>query len=161
MGLDSIRRQVAGTQNSGEHSVFTEDEVISLLCEHLRKNGWNVKKQVSIDHGKIDIGAVKENNTLLIEAKGEDRGPGGTAEMNFQVGLGQLMSRMQHKEAEYGLAFPLTENFIRVLRKYHGTFAFEKLGILLIPVSSDGSCQLISPTNASEFLENIAKSRVH
>lgn len=161
MGLERIRKQIAGTRSPDKHEVFRESEVISVLVKFLKENGWSVKEQIHVEYGSIDVGAEKEGKILLVEAKGEDRGLGGTAEMNFQVGLGQLMSRMQHKEAEYGLAFPLTENFIRVLRKYHGTFAFEKLEIYLIPVSSDGSCQLISPSSASEFLENMTKSRVH
>jgi hypothetical protein len=100
---------------------------------------WSVKEQIKVEYGSIDIGAEKNGKVLLIEAKGEDRGPGGTAEMNFQVGLGQLMSRMHHEEADYGLAFPLTKNFITVLRKYQSSFAFEKRGIYPIPVDKDGA----------------------
>ncbi len=91
----------------------------------------------------------------MIEAKGEDRGGYGTTEMNFQMGLGQLMSRMKHHEAKYGLAFPVTKDFRKVLRKFKGSFAFEKLGIYLIPVKRDGSCRVIPPTDTSRFLEEI------
>ncbi|MDH5733338.1 MAG: hypothetical protein OEY88_06090 [Candidatus Bathyarchaeota archaeon] len=156
--MEDIRRQIRGQAPSSD--VFRERDVISILVRYLRENDWEVQVEIQVKGGKIDIGAEKEGKILLIEAKGEDRGPGGTAEMNFQVGLGQLMMRMKQKEAEYGLAFPLTNNFKRVLRKYRENFAFEKLGIYLIPVTRDGTCQLISPNNAVKFLDEIAKMKL-
>jgi hypothetical protein len=153
MGLEKIKKQIAGTRSSDKDDVFREIDVISILTRFLRENGWSVKEQIKVEYGSIDIGAEKNGKVFLVEAKGEDRGLGGTAEMNFQIGLGQLMSRMHHREADYGLAFPLTKNFKRVLRKYHGSFAFEKLGIYLIPVDRDGSCQLVTPENTPKFLE--------
>jgi hypothetical protein len=161
MGLEKIKKQITEAQNSGKDDIFKESEVISLLVKYLKENGWKVKEQIRVEYGSIDVGAEKEGKILLVEAKGEDRGLGGTAEMNFQIGLGQLMSRMTHKEADYGLAFPLTTNFVRVLRKYHESFAFEKLGIYLIPVNRDGSSQLVPPTDALKFLENATKSKAH
>ena len=122
---------------------------------HLKENGWEVKEQIRVEAGSIDIGAEKEDKILLIEAKGEDRGGYTSAEMNFQMGLGQLMSRMKHRDAEYGLAFPLTRDFMKVLSKYKGSFAFEKLGIYLLPVARDGTCRLIPPSEVLRFLEKV------
>jgi len=153
--LEKIRNQISGDLGDKESQVFREHEVISILVKYLKENGWKVKEQIRVKSGSIDIGAEKESKTLLIEAKGEDRGGYTSAEMNFQLGLGQIMSRMKHSEAEYGLAFPLTKDFKKVLRKYKGSFAFEKLGIYLIPVERDGSCRLISPVNVVKFLEEI------
>jgi len=151
--LENIRRQIRGEQTSEKSAVFREHEVLSILAKGLKENGWKVKEQIRVKSGSIDIGAEKEGKTLLIEAKGEDRGGYTSAEMNFQMGLGQLMSRMKHRDAEYGLAFPLTKHFTKVLHKYKGSFAFEKLGIYLIPVERDGSCRLISPHEVLSFLE--------
>lgn len=120
--------------------------------KYLKENGWKVKEQIRVEGGRIDVGAEKEGRILLIEAKGEDRGGYTSAEMNFQMGLGQVMSRMKDNEAQYGLAFPLTKDFTRVLQKYRGSFAFEKLGIYLAPVKRDGSCRLISPIDVLKFL---------
>ena len=153
--MEKIRNQISGDLGDKESQVFREHEVISILVKYLKENGWKVKEQIRVKSGSIDIGAEKESKTLLIEAKGEDRGGYTSAEMNFQLGLGQIMSRMKHSEAEYGLAFPLTKDFKKVLRKYKGSFAFEKLGIYLIPVERDGSCRLISPVNVVKFLEEI------
>ena len=152
--MESIRKQIRGEPTSEKSAVFREREVLSILVRYLKENGWRVKEQVRVESGSIDIGAEKEGKTLLIEAKGEDRGGYTSAEMNFQMGLGQIMSRMKHSDAEYGLAFPLTKDFTRVLRKYKESFAFEKLGIYLLPVEKDGNCRLISPSDAKRFLES-------
>lgn len=150
-----VRKQIRGEPTSEKSDVFSEREVLSILVRHLKENGWKVKEQIRVKGGKIDVGAEKEGRILLIEAKGEDRGGYTSAEMNFQMGLGQLMSRMKH-QAEYGLAFPLTKDFTRVLRKYRGSFAFEKLGIYLVPVERDGSCRLISPIDVLKFLGRVS-----
>jgi len=151
--LEKIKKQIEGGSSSEVSSVFRENEVLSILVRYLKDNGWKVKEQIRVNGGSIDIGADREGKILLIEAKGEDKGGYTSAEMNFQIGLGQLMSRMKHHEAEYGLAFPLTKDFIKVLAKYKGSFAFEKLGLYLISVAREGGCRLISPKEASKFLE--------
>ena len=137
------------------NKVFTEAEVEKILIQFLEGNGHKILRQVRAPSGIIDVVAEKEGKKLLIEAKGEDRGGYGTAEMNFQMGLGQLMSRMKRHDAEYGLAFPVTEDFKKVLKKYKGSFAFEKFGIYLIPVKRDGSCRIVTPDEALRFLEEI------
>jgi len=75
--------------------------------------------------------------------------------MNFQMGLGQLIMRMNYREAEYGLAFPATNDFIKVLRKYRSSLGFEKLGIYLVPVKRDGTCHLVSPGDTLKLLDEI------
>lgn len=151
--MEKIRKQIRGEPTSEKGAVFREREVLSILVRHLKENGWKVKEQIRVRGGSIDVGAEKKGKVLLIEAKGEDRGGYTSAEMNFQMGLGQIMSRMKHRDAEYGLAFPLTKDFTKVLRKYKGSLAFEKLGIYLIPVERDGSCRLVSPLEVLSFLK--------
>ena len=135
--------------------VFTEKETENILIQHLNSKGYTVRRQVRVASGLIDVVAEGPEGRWLIEAKGEDRGGYTSAEMNFQIGLGQLMSRMKHSETQYGLAFPITSDFTRVLRKYKGSFAFEKLGICLIPVKKDGTCRVVSPNEVMSFLEEI------
>ena len=153
MSLEEIRHQIMGEKNESE--IFREREVLAILKKYLKEEGWKVKEQIKIDKGRIDIGAIKEGEILLIEAKGEDKGGYNSAEMNFQMGLGQLMSRMKDKDAKYGLAFPLTGDFIKVLQKYSGSFAFERLGIYLIPIERDGNCRMISPHDVIESLKDL------
>ena len=155
--MERIRKQIRGEPNSEEDVVFREREVLSILVKYLKENEWKTKEQIRVRGGAIDVGAEKEGRTLLIEAKGEDRGGYTSAEMNFQMGLGQLMSRMRHHEAEYALAFPFTGDFRKVLRKYDGSFAFKKLGIHLIAVKRDRSCRMIPPDDVMKYLEAIGR----
>ena len=150
LGTKSVDRVERVTVQS---KVFTEKEVEEMLIEHLNSEGYRVRRQVRVASGLIDVVAEGPDGRWLIEVKGEDRGGYTSAEMNFQMGLGQIMSRMKHRDAEYGLAFPLTKDFTKVLRKYKGSLAFEKLGIYFIPVERDGSCRLISPLEVLSFLE--------
>lgn len=136
-----------------QSKIFIEKEAEKILIQHLDSNGYRVRRQVRVASGLVDIVAEGPDGRWLIEVKGEDKGGYTSAEMNFQIGLGQLMSRMKHSDAEYGLAFPLTKDFKRVLRKYKGSFAFEKLGIYLIPVERDGSCRLVSSLEVLNFLK--------
>jgi len=159
--LESIKKQIRGEPTSEKGDVFRESEVLSILVKYLKENGWKVKEQIRVEGGMIDVGAEKEGRILLIEAKGEDIGGYGSAEMNFQMGLGQVMSRMKHSEIQYGLAFPVTKDFTRVRQKYRGSFAFEKLGIYLVPVKRDGSCRLISPIDVLKFLDENEKVKGH
>ena len=156
--MERIREQISGELISDKNAFFREREVLTILMTWLRENGWEVQEQIRVESGSIDIGAEKEGEILLIEAKGEDRGGYTSAEMNFQMGLGQLMSRMKHRDAGYGLAFPVTKDFIKVLEKFRGSFSFEKLGIYLVPVKRDGTCHLIPSLNALKFLDEISKS---
>jgi hypothetical protein len=131
---------------------FGEHDVVWFLVKYLKEEGWRVKQQIPTSTGVLDMSAEKEGTKMLIEATGEDQGGYASAETSFQVELGQLMSRMTHREIHYALAFPLTATFIKVLQKYRSTFAFTNLGICLIPVSRDGTCQIIPPTHITKFL---------
>lgn len=140
-----------------QSKVFREKEAEEILIQHLNSNGYRVRRQVRVASGLIDVVADGPDGRWVIEAKGEDAGGYGSAEMNFQIGLGQLMSRMTHSDAKYGLAFPLTSDFARVLRKYKGSLAFERLGIHLIPVKRDGTCRMIAPNEVLRFLEELGR----
>ena len=152
----SDKSVVLKESTSEQKEVFTEGMVEQLLIPYLKENSYRVRRQVRVPSGIIDVVAEKEGKKLLIEAKGEDRGGYGTTEMNFQIGLGQLMCRMKHRKSKYGLAFPVTTDFKKVLRKFQGSFAFENLGIYLLPVKRDGSCRLIAPTDTLRFLDEMA-----
>ena len=152
MSLDSIRETIG---NGGTQRVFREHEVISILTDYLKANGWQIESSIKMHSGMVDIGATKGTQTFLIEAKGEDKGGYGSAEMNFQIGLGQVMSRMKYKDAQYGLAIPSTEHFKKVLRKYQDSFAFEKLGIYIFLVFDNRSCRIISPKEIIGFISEL------
>ena len=50
-----------------------------------------------------------------MEVKGEDPGGYGSAQMNLQMVVGQISSRMDDLSATYAIAFPMTANYLRVL----------------------------------------------
>ncbi len=91
---------------------------------------------------------------IVIEVKGEDKGGYNSAEMNFQIGIGQIISRMTNQNVTYALAFPLTSNFKKVLRKYKNTFGFQKLNLFFYIVKED---ETIEYHTSRSFIEMIDK----
>lgn len=142
-------------QNSNVLPPFTEGRVEDALIPWLERQGYIVSKRVRVSNGIIDIAASGSDGRWIIEAKGEDKGGYGSAEMNFQMGLGQIVSRMTEASANYALAIPHTPNFERVLRKFKGTIGFEKLGITLFIIKEVGTIQRIAPEDVSQFLETL------
>ncbi len=49
---------------------MTEDDVVMYLAKYLKKEGWEILNQCTVNDQGIDIEAVKDDQTLLIEAKG-------------------------------------------------------------------------------------------
>jgi len=118
--------------------IFREPEVESLLIKHLEASGYKVVTRPRMPSGYPDIVAEDHDGKWLIEVKGEDSGGYNSAEMNFQIGLGQIMCRMVDPDTSYGVAFPWTPDFKKVLRKYKGCDGFERLGLWIFMVHKDG-----------------------
>ena len=133
--------------------IFKESDVIGVLKRGLKQDGWGVKEQVKIGGGYADLAADKDGVSFIIEAKGEDKGGFSVAEMNFQMGLGQLMARMADKSKKYAIAFPSTPDFIKVLQKYETTFAFKTLDIYLFVANGDKSYFVVPPADIPAFIE--------
>jgi Holliday junction resolvase-like predicted endonuclease len=95
-----------------------EREVEILLYAHLRRAGFRVQEQVRVPNGIIDAIAERDGGRVIIEVKGEDKGGYGSAQLNFQVALGQISSRMTDPAASYAVAFPLTPDYAKVLRTF-------------------------------------------
>jgi hypothetical protein len=141
-----------GIFNDG--GVIKENEVVAALKRGLKQDGWAVKDHVKLASGFADLVADKDGVSFIIEAKGEDKGGFPVAEMNFQMGLGQLMARMSDVNRKYGLAFPSTPDFIRVLQKYEKSFAFKALDIYLFVTGSDHSYFVVPPADIPAFIDN-------
>jgi Holliday junction resolvase-like predicted endonuclease len=73
---------------------FRESEVESLVAEHLITSGYEVSRQSRVASGIIDLVAVKDGRSLVVEVKGEDAGGYTSAQMNFLMAIGQIASRM-------------------------------------------------------------------
>lgn len=85
-------------------SLLSEDEVKLAVRDHLEAQGYRVTVMWGGARG-IDIEALRGDERLVIEAKGEvasDQQQG-----NYFLGaLGELVQRMSDEDAQYGLALP-------------------------------------------------------
>ena len=54
----------------------------------------SVRSTVRVSSGIVDAVATRDGKRIVIEAKGEDSGGYGSAQMNFQMAFGQISSRM-------------------------------------------------------------------
>jgi hypothetical protein len=133
-----------------DNAFFKEPEVEGLLIRHLEASGYKVMTRPRVPSGYPDIVAEGPDGKWLIEVKGEDKGGYTSAEMNFQMGLGQIMCRMTDKNTQYGLAFPWTTGFKKVLRKYKGSDGFTRLSLWLFVVHRDG---LVRRYDAGGFID--------
>jgi len=134
-------------------NIFKESDVIGVLKRGLKQDGWSVKEQVKLPGGYADLAADKDGVSFIIEAKGEDKGGFSAAEMNFQMGLGQLMARMTDVNKKYAIAFPSTPDFIKVLQKYESSFAFKGLDIYLFVANGDRSYFVVPPADIPAFID--------
>lgn len=141
--------------NELERKIFRETKVQRLLINDLEKNGWDIEEGFPTKSGKVDIRAEKERGVMFIEAKGEDKGGYGSAEMNFQIGIGQIVSRMFSDDYIYALAVPYTEDFLKVLKKYGGTNGFEKLRLNVFLVNEDGKVEFFPAEKIKSFIESL------
>lgn len=83
----------------------------------------------------------------MIEVKGEDKGGYTSAEMNFQIGIGQIVSRMTDPRINYAFVFPMTSDFKKVLRKYKGSVGFERLDLYFFVIHRDGKVDKYDAAN--------------
>jgi len=129
------------------------NNIINMLKRGLKQDGWSVKEHVKTAGGFVDLTADRDGMSFVIEAKGEDKGGFYSTEMNFQMGLGQIMARMTDKSKKYAIAIPYTQDFIKVLQKYKTSFAFKELGLYLFVANSDNSCFVVPPEDVASFAE--------
>lgn len=127
---------------------LTEDEVILLLNDYLKKNGWKIESYcLGQKHGK-DIVAIRNNITLIVEAKGakaNDKSPTkkreefdtGQLKNHFGKAIVKIFDEMyKNKNAKFAIAHP--DDF--EIRKSigHLTPFLKSLGIIHYWVSENG-----------------------
>ena len=134
---------------------FTEKEVEKILIQHLKDCGYKVRRQVPVVSGRVDVVADGPEGRWLIEVKGEDKGGYGSAEMNFQIGVGQIVSRMIDPRVSYALAFPMTSDFKKVLRKYKGSLGFERLNLRFFLTHRDGKVDKYDAATIRNFIDTV------
>lgn len=134
---------------------FTETDAENILLQYLKERDYRVRRQVRVASGIVDIVAKGPDGCWLIEVKGEDKGGYTSAEMNFQIGIGQVVSRMTDSRVRYALAFPITRDFKKVLRKYKGSLGFERLNINFFVIHRDGGVEKYDATNIQKLIESV------
>jgi len=134
--------------------IFKESDVIGVLKRGLKQDGWSVKEQVKLPGGFADLAVDKDGVSFILEAKGEDKGGFSAAEMNFQMGLGQLMARMTDPNKKYGIAFPATPDFIKALQKFERSFAFKALDVYLFVANGDKTYFVVPPADIPAYIQN-------
>lgn len=151
----NINNQKPGNLKSISNNVFKESKVQEILVNYLKNKKYNVKEGHRVKSGLIDVVADKDDELIIIEAKGEDKGGYTSAEMNFMIGIGQIITRMTSKNAKYALAFPLTNDFKKVLRKYKNSDGFSKLGLNFYVVSENEMVSFFNPEEFLNFIEEL------
>ena len=112
-----------------------ENLVEKCIREHLKNTGWDVNPRLT--KRGIDIEATQGNRYAIIEVKG--CGAHNTAmSNNFYSVLGQILKDMTNIEAEYYVAFPKIEPYIRLWNSFP-QLAKDKTGIKVIFVEENGS----------------------
>lgn len=146
----------AGAASCAVGGPFREAEVESLLYSFLRREGYVVRERVRVPSGIVDAVATRSGERIVIEAKGEDSGGYDSAQMNFQMAVGQIASRMSDPDARYAVAFPMTAYYTRVLQAFRGSPAFERLGITFYVVDRSGDVREIEPRLIRGWIESLA-----
>lgn len=164
MACNESRKQSQSAQRQASSSqagrVFRETEVERLLYAYLRNAGYLVTERVPVSSGIADAVAAREGERVLIEVKGEDAGGYGSAQMNLQIAIGQIATRMNDPYVTYAIALPLSPNYIRALRTFRGSPVFERLGLSCYLVSPDGQVCTIGAHEVREWISSLASRTV-
>ena len=139
----------------GRTDPFTEEKVERILVQYLKNCGYKVRRQIPVINGKVDVVADGLEGCWFIEVKGEDKGGYTSAEMNFQIGVRQIVSRMTDPKIFYALAFPMTSNFKKVLRKYKGSMGFERLNLWFFVTHRDGKVDKYDATTMRNLTDRV------
>jgi hypothetical protein len=94
---------------------------------------------------------------LVVEVKGEDSGGYGSAQMNFQMAFGQISSRMTDPDAIYAIAFPMTPDYMKVLRTFRGSLAFDRLNLIFYIVGRDSEVRELAASEVPAWIESLAQ----
>jgi hypothetical protein len=156
-GTASARKQPQAAPDATAPGIlFTELQVEGLLYAYLRRAGFTVQEKVRVPSGIIDAVAERDGVRIVIEVKGEDKGGYTSAQMNFQMAIGQVSSRMTDPAAVYSVAFPMTPAYVRVLRTFRDSLMFGRLGLILYAVARDGSVQEVPSHGVGTWIENLS-----
>ncbi|MFA5628783.1 MAG: hypothetical protein WC958_00755 [Dehalococcoidales bacterium] len=150
-----VSRKDSNIPNEDKENPFTESAIQYMLTNYFKTQNYKISTEVPCKSGKIDLIIEKNGEKTIVEIKGEDRGGYVSAEMNFLIGVGQIISRMTDTNASHALAIPLTEDYIKVLRKNLCGFGWHKLDIKFYLVCNNGNVSLYDVETLQNYIEKI------
>ncbi len=119
---------------------ITEDAVKQAVADHLEAAGYVVTVMWGRERG-IDIEAVKPDDRIIIEAKGQ--APAGAQQVNYFLNaLGELVQRTSDEHARYALALPALRQY-RNLAARLPQLARERLRLSIYFVDAKGSVEVV------------------
>ena len=147
--------------------LLTENFVQEKIIEYLQGQGWSKSLTAKglKEHGvDIKVRNNKFSRYWLIEVKGDAspkaKYPRSHREVNFNLALGQIITRMQSNGArgykyryKYGVGYPASFRFIVVRRLPFDVC--DKLNLYLFFVSEDGSVEEINWRQLKKFQTDI------
>lgn len=108
--------------------------VEQYIRDHLKNKGYVIAERKN--KRGIDVDAMIDGKRIIVEVKG--CGAHSTAMTNnFQAVLGQILRDMQDKNAEYYIAFPYMQPYMRLWESLP-SLAKERTGINVIWVEESG-----------------------
>ena len=144
---------------------MTEGDVQKILRDWFRNNGYKVTEDEKWKAGnKVDLLAESENDTWIVEVKGDYDCDTAQYTVNFDTGLGQLLKSITQLDDQtkyaIGIPFSRTErgekfSYRLILPKYSKSLVFEKLNIHFLLIWDDGSVEVIEPDRVNVFLGEI------
>lgn len=127
----------------------TEDEIVKILIEHLKKNGWIIDSYcLGQTHGN-DIVASKSETKLIIEAKGAKASNSSPTKKREYFDSGQIKThfgkaivkvldeKVSNPESEYAIAHPDDKDIRKTIG--HLIPFLKPIGIKHFWVSADGT----------------------
>jgi hypothetical protein len=124
------------TLSVDNHDNLSEDAIKHTLDNYLTKNGWEMEIAWGRKQG-IDIDAHRGKDRWVIEVKGH--GSLSAMRVNYFLAvLGELLQRMNDKNAKYSIALPDISQFNNLWSRLP-SLAKQKLNISCLFVGHDGS----------------------
>lgn len=154
-------------------SLILEDFVQEKIVEYLSSKGWSTSLRAKglKEHGvDIKVRNNKVSRYWLIECKGDAsptaKYPKSHREVNFNLALGQIITRMQTTGAraykyryKYGVGYP--ESFKEIVLRRLSYDVCDKLNLYVFFVNETGEVELFDWRNIKDYqkkLTNILKN---
>ncbi len=137
------------------NKLLTEDFVQEQIIKHLTGNGWSksLKSKTLKEHGvDIKVRNDKVSRYFLIEVKGDAsptaKYPKSHREVNFNLAIGQIVTRMQTTGAraykyryKYGIGYPASFKDLVVRRLPYDVC--DKLNLHVFLVDEEGKVEML------------------